>query len=722
MNMPFNTKISFRPAPIALALAFALAAGPALAGSLVIDTALPAGEVYGNGTGANGQGKPTDLDTSGNSVTVKSGGNVPDAIYGGFVENYSSGTVAITANGNALTIEGGTANSDILGGYAENFLDAATANNNTTTVKSGTAASIDIVGGFAEGETGATANNNTTIVTGGNTSGSWIIGGDAESTLGDAVASYNTVVVKGVTAGNVLGGSTNDFNGSPTTTLATASNNTVTITDSTVDMVWGGYTGAYRGAAYHVSNDNTVTLAGNTDVVYSVYGGGGDNGMPNYNGATGNTLNVVAPKNGGITIGNNLKYFQNLNFYVPASMGAGGVMLRVSNTAYIDGATVNVGIDGASSPLRVGDAITLIDAGTLDGAPANTAANGQGMQGHGMQGVTLLYDFDIDVQGNKLVATLSNINSSSPRAKALSEGYLAGMGFLNRAGDAVAGQGIGLAVEAARVGRGTFASLSGGALRLDTGSHIDMHGVSLMAGIAASFGAAGGRLTLGGFVEAGNGSYDTYNSFAGAASVKGDGDIRHYGVGLLGRLDAQGGFYAEASVRAGRLENDYGSSSLRDTSGRKAKYDSDSGYYGLHVGGGKLWKIDEVSSFDLYGKWFWTHQEGDKVRLRTGDPVDFDGVDSNRLRIGARYARSVSERTRVYAGLAWEHEYDGKAKAKTNGYRLDAPKLEGDTGIAELGLTLTPTKGQPLFVDIGVQGYAGRREGVTGGVRVRYDF
>ncbi|MDR0528531.1 MAG: autotransporter-associated beta strand repeat-containing protein [Zoogloeaceae bacterium] len=74
------------------------------------------------------------------------------------------------------------------------------------------------------------------------------------------------------------------------------------------------------------------------------------------------------------------------------------------------------------------------------------------------------------------------------------------------------------------------------------------------------------------------------------------------------------------------------------------------------------------------------------------------------------------------AGLAWEHEFDGKAKAKTNGYNIDAPKLKGDTGAAELGLVLKPAAASPLSLELGVQGYAGRREGVAGSVRMRYEF
>jgi hypothetical protein len=83
----------------------------------------------------------------------------------------------------------------------------------------------------------------------------------------------------------------------------------------------------------------------------------------------------------------------------------------------------------------------------------------------------------------------------------------------------------------------------------------------------------------------------------------------------------------------------------------------------------------------------------------------------------------VNKNGKLYLGAAWEHEYDGKAKASILGARLPAPGLQGDTGIVEAGFTLTPSaRNQALTLDVGVQGYAGKREGVTGSMRVNYRF
>ncbi|MDR1648068.1 MAG: autotransporter outer membrane beta-barrel domain-containing protein, partial [Zoogloeaceae bacterium] len=110
------------------------------------------------------------------------------------------------------------------------------------------------------------------------------------------------------------------------------------------------------------------------------------------------------------------------------------------------------------------------------------------------------------------------------------------------------------------------------------------------------------------------------------------------------------------------------------------------------------------------------------VRLTTGEPVKFQAVDSQRTRLGARWSQRVSQNGNLYLGAAWEREYDGKAKASIHGYRLDTPKLKGNTGMLEAGFTLNPTAEKPLTLEFGVQGYTGRREGITGSFRVNYRF
>jgi hypothetical protein len=351
-------------------------------------------------------------------------------------------------------------------------------------------------------------------------------------------------------------------------------------------------------------------------------------------------------------------------------------------------------------------------------------------------GVTRIYSLDLtpDPQTGELRGTVIS-GVADKRAKVLSEGFLSGVGLVATSGDLVAGKGMESAARAASragaagTGHGfaAFGAVSGGSVRYNTGSHVNMNSLSLLAGLSFGLDLQPGRLTLGAFFEYGNGSYDTHNSFGNAGSFDGDGDVRHTGGGILGRMDfvntGPGNVYAELSGRAGGAHNEYDNSDLRDVHGTRAEYESSSAYYGAHVGLGYIWNATEATTLDVHGKYLWTRQEGDSVRLSTDDRVKFDDVDSSRLRLGGRLAHAFNEFVSPYIGAAWEHEFDGKARAATvDGFAIGAPSLQGSTGIGELGLSVTPSAQLPLSFDLGVQGYAGKREGVTGTLQVKFEF
>ena len=249
---------------------------------------------------------------------------------------------------------------------------------------------------------------------------------------------------------------------------------------------------------------------------------------------------------------------------------------------------------------------------------------------------------------------------------------------------------------------------------------MDVSGASLIAGIAWKPNIEYGKFLLAPFFEAGWGGYNSYNSFGGA-DVGGKGNISYYGGGLLLRYELPVGLYAEASGRVGGVRTWYSSSDLRDYSNREASYDISTAYYGAHAGLGYIWNITEKASLDLYGKYLWTHQDGTSVSA-CGDTLDFKAMDSHRLRGGARLSYAINDYVTPYIGAAYEREFDGRARASVYDHKIGTPDLIGDTGIGELGLTLKPSKTLPLSFDLGVQGYVGKREGVTGSLQARYEF
>ena len=562
----------------------------------------------------------------------------------------------------------------------------------------------------------ATVSNNTVTILSGTLNNAYIYGGRSDS----GAVTGNTVNISGGTVNHsIYGGRSN---------TGTATGNTVNISGGTVSgNIYGGLVdgnGNATGNTVSISGSQTLDLSG--AVLYGGFSVSGD-------AITGNTLNVYRQ----ITV-QGLNNFANYNFYLPSTLAANQTMLIVSDgngaggAANITGSTVNVGIAGGSSPLQKGDKVVLIDSTAmgLTGAPVNSSANGQGMQG-----VTLRYTFDLLAQNDQLLATVASVGVN-PQLKSLSEGRAAGLAFVNQGSDLIFGPGLRSMFAAtsgtAQGGFMPFATGSAGWSRYNTGSHMDVSGASIMTGLAwrqPLNEVKAGSLLAGAFFEAGWGGYDSYNSFSNAASVKGDGNMNYYGGGVLGRYDfvptGPGNFYVDASFRAGHASTDFSSGDLRDSTGRKADYDSGSVYYGMHAGLGYLWNITDKASLDFSTKYIWTHQNSDTVKV-LGDPVRFDAVDSHRWRSGARFSYALGTDAGAvfspYAGAYYDHEFDGKARSSTNGYGIASPSLSGGTGVGELGVSFKPVKNSGFSVDVGMQGYVGVREGVSGNLQMKYEF
>ena len=117
----------------------------------------------------------------------------------------------------------------------------------------------------------------------------------------------------------------------------------------------------------------------------------------------------------------------------------------------------------------------------------------------------------------------------------------------------------------------------------------------------------------------------------------------------------------------------------------------------------------------------WTRLDSDAVTVYR-DRVRFDSLDSLRTRLGGRFTYAVTDFVSPYVGAYWEHQFDGTQRMTVNGVRPASPTLRGSTAIGEIGVSITPSKHWPVTIDLSVEGYAGRREGVTGSVQLRFDF
>lgn len=646
------------------------AGGSAKRNSVTINGGIVSGDIRG--------GFSSGGDTADNTVTV-AGGAVNGQVYGGWSSNSD-------AVGNKVLVSDGTVSGTVSGGHNGN---GGSVIGNVVTVTGGT------ISGNARGgnATNGNASYNIVNISGGTVSG-YARGGNTAS--GHAL--YNSVNITGGTVNSdVRGGSSSGGN---------ASYNSVTVSDGSVaGDVYGGY-------ASDDATNNVVTLTGALGLASSViYGGfstGGEDAL------TGNTLNVRSTGIAVAGVGN----FETLNFWLPGGAADGDTMLFVTNAANLTGVTATVLLQG-NSVLDEGYKIALLDntAGGLTG----TADNGTSLA---MLGSTVLYDFDIYTDSDILWAELTRAGAS-PRARALTASRLAPLAFLAQGADLVSSLEYLEVSRDKESGGSVFAGVTGGSSTYEAGSggEIDVDGFSLIAGVMwdAAFGK--NNLQLRAFIEAGRGDYDTGGSLARAS-----GDMDYYGGGLYMRYswlteERPRGLYADASMRMGRIDTDFCSSAMTNNDGVSAGYDTDSTYYGAHVGLGWVWRIGDRTSLDLSGKLLWTRLEDSSFTMSAGDRVYLDSANSSRFRAGFRVTRDSTERLSLFCGAYYEYEFDGDADGRLYGvYGVDRSSLSGGTGIGELGVILRPAGGDRLTATFGLQGYAGTREGFSGKLALQYAF
>ena len=746
-------------------------------GSVSVSETTVEGAITGFSLSATGG----DAIAQGGSVSVLNNSTVGGSITGSSTAVAGTTSADSRASGNTLTIENSKVGSYVYGGLAMNGSDGiAEASGNTLDLKNVNALSL-IMPSFAQnnGSGKAVAEGNTVTSQGGTYSGG-IYGSYAYAARSTATAGGNTITLRGGTHdGSILGsyayaaGNTSAAQSNAVTESATAGDatirrntaiaegNTVTLQDGTYSgSIFGSY--AYAAGSAAAAGGNTVTLQGD-----DVFGGGSPSfsaqatviwgsyalgGNKVYAPSSPNTLNFIDAK--GMTAAN-ISNFSILKYTLPNMISQESVL---SLTGGPD--KKNTDISNASVSVAVSE-VWGRDGGEFgfggDKSPENDRIillkndNGlvsDGWKQEGMiiarEGVSLSFELAAAADDTSLYLYRPetfidpsdpdhphpNDTMVNPQTKALAEGWLAGLTLGIQAGNVAADQGIGAmryaAVRLDREGWLPFGVLEGGSLKYDSGSHINLQSLSLLAGLGRGVSTDWGLLIVGGFFEYGTGSYKTHNSFDTMPSVDGSGNAWYMGGGLLASMDfkktGDGHFYLEGSAHTGMLHNSFDGDALRDAYGRTAEFDTDTPYYNLHAGLGYLWNFAEDHSLDIYGKYYWTRVLGTDETLNTGDPVDFDDITSSRTRLGARYSYQATEHVSAYIGAAWEHEFEGVSDSSVFGYDIDSPKIRGDSGRGEIGLRFTPTDDLPLTVDIGVQGYAGKKEGVTGSLFVQYEF
>lgn len=269
----------------------------------------------------------------------------------------------------------------------------------------------------------------------------------------------------------------------------------------------------------------------------------------------------------------------------------------------------------------------------------------------------------------------------------------------------------------------TFASVDGVHSNYSTQGHIDVHGFTAAAGVANTMLLNGTPLLLNLFVETGEGDYTEKMSYLGLQR-RFSGDVRYYGAGLSARLQNDEGWYAEGSLRAGKIKAQV-KRGLIDGDGLAHGYDIKSDYWGAHIGFGHVSEWGEGNKLDLFAKYFYTYLPSDSADIDADgvtNRFNFDSVSSSRVRVGGRVYFPLQKGLWTYTGLAYQYDFTPEVSIDVNGEKIaNGASMRGSMGIGSLGLRYQ-SEDSPWIADLKVRGYVGQREGVSGKLQVQYRF
>ena len=611
----------------------------------------------------------------GNNITSYGtiNGSTSYGVYldGGYFDNYSStGLGAIQVNNNTVSLKAGssTSNVQVYGGYVyvSSAEDDVTASGNTVFIEYGSefSGNVNVVGGYASGRGVATASNNKVIL-GSGTYTTNILGGHARSYTDQvATVSNNTVYLYGdadVSAAGIVGGDSNLLVGDPVT-------GTLTLTGNT--LVFG-----YNNQAWAPSN-------------YTI----------------GNVQNFSTIRFDNATWGKTIT----VNYFANHSTDSSVTIVDASKVAFS-------GVDSLSS----GDSYDMLTIEALDtGSLGLTSENSAFTIGSTLEGTGKV---SLSEDGKTVTYTADQIRASAQShsaAMAMSAGTVA----LNQGADTTSAAGFNLA-NSGITGVQSFSSVGGGASRVETGSFVSLKTLNFSVGIGNNVQNDYGLLSIGGAFEAGYGKFKNHFD-AGAADpyIKKTGHVSYYGLALLSNFTFENLWHVNGAVRVGRMKSTQNNALYNAATGETYDINIGTNYYGLELGGGKLIKIDDTNSLDIYGKYFYLYQASDS--FNAGGKYKLSAVNSHRLRVAGRYSHDFTPVTSLYGGLGLEHEFDGKSKLKVDDKAwAKSSKTKGTRAFGEIGVAVKPASNTGLILDFSVKGlYGDNFRGAWASADIKYMF
>ena len=551
------------------------------------------------------------------------------------------------------------------------------------------------------------ANNNNITITGDSNSFYIVVGGSTVSkeTTGNTVTINGNVTLEDYYSSYIAGGVGNKD--------SIISNNHVIIEGGTVTgNIYGGYDMLYADAETISNND--ITITGSANVTNANLYGGYNSANPASNIIKDNTL-IINGWSGSV---NSVQNFSDINFEnIKWDNGSTVLTIIESPANALANTTLNLISFAGGTTINKDESMTFV--ASENKVNLGIMEANLNVDSDFFAGVTVKGDgnFTVDNNGN-VIYTVQEVKTNK-QIDLVAENRAVAAAFVNQGTDLIS-DSLDTLSRDGNYGVKTFAAVHGNRSKYDVNSDLKINGWSTIVGVgnAAEF-ADSDEFSWGVFYENGSGNYRTYNEFNNEF-FRGDGSLVYNGGGIAARYNNANGVYTEGSLRAGMLKSEM-DNALRDGSGNYYGYDSESEYYGAHIGVGKIISLSDSSDLDVYGKFFHTYTEGDSFTVAK-DKFEFDSITSDRLRIGARVTTNKANAFSTYYGLAYEYEFNGDADMRAQNLKAPTQSLQGSSYMAEVGFNYQPTPDSPWSFDLNMRGYAGEREGASFNVQATYTF
>lgn len=268
--------------------------------------------------------------------------------------------------------------------------------------------------------------------------------------------------------------------------------------------------------------------------------------------------------------------------------------------------------------------------------------------------------------------------------------------------------------------QGLFAAARAGKYSYDTNTRLETNIVQGLLG----FGASLGNTNVGGFIEMGHGSYDSrMNSLLG--DVTGEGSQNFAGVGVYVDYGLPiDGWRLTGYIKGGQIDNSFSAT----IAGVNAGYDEENFYWGAHLGTHYDFDVADLMRARVFLSYFYNGVDSSSYDIagnaEIGDAhISIDSINAHRVQAGSMFEFLPSSNLRPYLGLTVEQtiaaEASGTATDAKGTMDLNASDLEGTTGILSAGWTYSSGS---FSTELGLNGYAGTRNGFSGQIQANWTF